>query len=215
MTDQHTPPSRERITPPPAQPFTSLADTVRDDNRDEILRNGPIQHIDDAPPARRPKRWRLVLAGAAVIVLVAAAVLVTLLVTRPKQQPTPAAPPAPFTVTGAIVVPADILSSGQAVGESCATDDGYGDIQAGAQVTVKDAAGTVVAVGRLQAGTVADLYGEGDMPALLGYASKCTFAFNVTNVPAGQQIYSVEVSHRGELRYDRDQLDQPLALTLG
>ena len=198
MTDQHTPPSRERITPPPTEPFTSLAD------------------IDDVPPARRPKRWRWLLAGAAVIALVAVAVLVTLLVTRPKQQPAPAAaPPAPFTVTGAIVVPADILSSGQAVGESCATDDGYDDIQAGAQVTVKDAAGTVVAVGRLQAGTVAELYGEGDMPALLGYASKCTFAFDVTNVPAGQQIYSVEVSHRGELQYNRDQLDQPLALTLG
>jgi hypothetical protein len=52
------------------------------------------------------------------------------------------------------------------------------------------------------------------MPALLAYASKCTFVFTVDSVPGGQQIHSVEVSHRGDLQYTRAQLDQPLALTL-
>lgn len=172
------------------------------------------------PERNQPRRGRLVILVLGVVMLVAGAVVTTLLVTR-TQQPTatprsatPAAV-APLTVTGDIVVSADVLSSGQAVGESCATADGYDDIRTGAQVAVRDAAGKVLAIGTLEPGTVAELYGEDALPALLGYASKCNFEFTVKGVPDGQQIYSVEVAHRGAVQYQRAQLDAVLALTLG
>ncbi|TCC21653.1 hypothetical protein [Kribbella sindirgiensis] len=154
--------------------------------------------------------------GLSVLALVAAAVVVTVLLVRPNEPaPVPLPQPESFAVTGAIVVEADILTSAQEVGGACVPEDGYDDIHAGTQVTVKDATAKVVALGKLQAGTVAELYGEDALPALLGFASKCTFSFTVTDVPGGQEIYSVEVSHRGDVRFSREQLNEELALTLG
>jgi hypothetical protein len=37
----------------------------------------------------------------------------------------------------------------------------------------------------------------------------------VENVPEGESIYSIEVAHRGELSYNRADLDTSLALNLG
>jgi len=114
--------------------------------------------------------------------------------------------PTTFLVVGTVTVPASIGSE-PGNGGDCYTPDGYGDIREGAQVTVKDAAGTVIALGRLDPGHTVDSNGT--------FASKCIFGFTLTDVPEGKDFYLVEVSHRGELRYTRGDLASALTLTLG
>jgi hypothetical protein len=126
------------------------------------------------------------------------------------SEPSPT--PTGFTIQGTVTVEAGISADGD-LGGSCVTDGGYSDIRSGAQVTVKDGAGAVIALGALDPGkTIANReFSDGT-----GYlATKCVFGFTVTGVPDGQQFYAVEVSHRGELRYTRSDLDTALTLTLG
>lgn len=103
------------------------------------------------------------------------------------------------------------IGADSVVGGDCSTDGGYADIRQGAQVTVTDESGTVVGVGSLAAGTTAEVSDALDMPL----AMKCEFDFSVLEVPDGHPFYSVEVSHRGQLRYQRTALDKALELTLG
>lgn len=111
----------------------------------------------------------------------------------------PPAEPATFTVNG--TMSAELSYHDSSDGGDCRTGGGYSDIRTGAQVTVKDEAGTVVAVGKLDPGH--------------NHSGQCVFEFAVNGVPDGKTFYGIEVSHRGELRYDRDQLNQTLAFTLG
>lgn len=121
--------------------------------------------------------------------------------------------PAALKIQGTVTVEAGIASDGDLGGE-CVTDGGYSDIRSGAQVTVKDATGVVVALGALDPGKTVDnresVIAEGEF-----VATKCVFGFTVSDAPEGGQFYSVEVSHRGELRYTRSDLDKTLNLTLG
>lgn len=129
--------------------------------------------------------------------------------------------PTPFKVTGSMTVEAGDGSDGTMGGE-CVTDGGYSDISVGTQVTVKDAAGKVLALGSLGAGRTTD-----NKQAMGAWneqtssfesvvkASTCTFYFSVENVLEGESIYSIEVAHRGELRYNRADLGTSLALNLG
>jgi hypothetical protein len=87
-------------------------------------------------------------------------------------------------------------------GSSCEGDGGYSDIHAGTQVTVADAAGTVVATGILGSGTARSIV-------------SCEFAFTVPDVPTGEDFYQVTVSHRGTLTYTADELASGLSLGLG
>ncbi len=121
--------------------------------------------------------------------------------------------PATLKVSGSITVTADSLSSEQAMGGACVTDDGYSDITDGAQVTVEDSTGKAIALGTLQAGHVSELFGPGT--AVEGMAYRCVFGFTVNDVPAEEKIYSVEVSHRGKVNFTREKLNGPIALTLG
>jgi len=83
---------------------------------------------------------------------------------------------------------------------NCFGIDGYDDIDSGAQVVIRDGDGTKVAIGALEDGYVQD----GD----------CIFLFFVTDVPEGGGVYSVEVSHRGEVAFSEDEAGV-LHLTLG
>lgn len=112
--------------------------------------------------------------------------------------------PSGFKVQGVVSVSAGKTVPGQTEytdGGDCVLGGGYDDIRQGAQVTVKDQSGNVVALGALDAGHI--------------QRQRCQFGFTVENVPDGKDFYSVEVSHRGELKYTRDGLNQALALTLG
>jgi len=63
---------------------------------------------------------------------------------------------------------------------------GYSDLREGASVTVYGKTGERLGLGELK-----DPYGEAN-----GF---CIFSYDVPDIPAGEGIYSVEVTHRGEL----------------
>lgn len=63
---------------------------------------------------------------------------------------------------------------------------GMSDLNQGTSVTVYDASGTIVGAGVLGSGTSPDRMG-------------CMFPFEVKGVPAGEDFYQVEISHRGRV----------------
>ncbi|MCE6999502.1 hypothetical protein LZG04_32520 [Saccharothrix sp. S26] len=90
-----------------------------------------------------------------------------------------------------------VTSSGE-----CAGYRGYDDIYEGSQVTVYDAAGKAVGLGRLYNAQYS--------------AGSCVFEFTVGNVPLGDEIYQVEVSHRGKVSYKvEDAKSGRVSLSLG
>lgn len=82
----------------------------------------------------------------------------------------------------------------------CQGQKGYDDLQDGTSVTIYDADGTKIALSGLHVGEV-----EG---------GTCVFDFAVTEVPVKGDIYSVEVSHRGQQTFTKDGA-KDVALTLG
>jgi hypothetical protein len=125
-----------------------------------------------------------------------------------------------FVVTGTITVEAGDRSEATD-GGSCVTDGGYADVRVGAQVTIKDAGGVVIAVGALDVGHTSDVQSlpkfNSDTATIenVPQATQCVFGFSVADVPEDMSFYAIEVSHRGELRYQRDTLSKPLMLSLG
>lgn len=150
-------------------------------------------------------------------VLVAATILLTGCGTT---QPKPAATPAAFKITGTITVAAG-EGSDSTLGGACLTDGGYSDIRTGAQVTVTNESGKVIALGSLDAGHTSDtlmLPTFNPDTAVVENAPKatqCVFGFTVPGVPEGESFYSIEVAHRGQLRYDRAKLSAALTFNLG
>jgi hypothetical protein len=136
------------------------------------------------------------------------------------NQPKPAETPTEFKITGTVTVDAGDASDGT-MGGDCLTEGGYSDIATGAQVTVKDETGKVIALGSLEAGRTSDVQTlpkfnpETAIIEDVPQATKCVFGFTVPSVPEGESFYSIEVAHRGELRYDRSNLATSLALSLG
>lgn len=108
----------------------------------------------------------------------------------------------------------------QEVGSPCSGSGGYGDIDDGAQVTVKDEAGKIIATGRLANGKVLSSdtrssyrFGSYDSST----TTKCSWDIEVDRVPKAS-VYQVEVSHRGELRYSLEEMKAQswtVAFTLG
>jgi hypothetical protein len=158
---------------------------------------------DEAPKKSRfPLIFGAALAGSfAVAILVVAAWFAV----RTERQPqvdasVTSAGLQTFAVTGDLKL--TDTGNGWASGEVCSGSGGYRDIQAGAQVVVTDAAGTVVAVGSLSVG-IAETF------------MICRFGFGVAGVPAGRGFYGVEVTHRGQVRYAEADLKSPIEVTLG
>ncbi|MEV4389104.1 hypothetical protein AB0J68_25895 [Micromonospora sp. NPDC049580] len=128
------------------------------------------------------------------------------------QKPTPAAAtsnaaPTARTVAGTLMLTdTDGVTWNSTTG--CQGDGGYDDITPGAQVTITDAAGATVGLGKL---------GNGILETAPGATSGkgCKFAFTVPDVPAGKGFYGIEVSHRGVVQYPEKQVFGVLALTLG
>lgn len=97
-----------------------------------------------------------------------------------------------FTLTGSLTITdpngatLDLTPDGA---WTCRGDGGYSDIQPGAQVTVSDASGTVLAVGELGQG--------GDT------VEPCVMPITVPGVPHGEDFYRVEVAGRGGITVDK------------
>lgn len=91
------------------------------------------------------------------------------------------------TITGTMTLLSSDLS------DSCQGSGGYDDIRPGTAVTVRNGEGETIATGRL---------GEGTLHGVIG----CTYPFEI-DVP-DEDFYRVEVSHRGELEFSRDEMEQ-------
>jgi hypothetical protein len=124
-----------------------------------------------APGSRTPRRHRRILAIAVGVVVVAGLAVAAVMALT-----------ATMTVTGHLTLHVSTYSSVR----------GFDDIHEGTAVTVRDEAGTTVAIGRLGAPDCA----SGD----------CVYPFAVDDVPGDSPFYEVEVSHRGGVTFSRDDL---------
>jgi hypothetical protein len=75
------------------------------------------------------------------------------------------------------------------VGNACEGTGGYADIKVGAEVTIKDEAGKILATSTLSKSEAAT-------------TQECDFTFTANVEDA--KFYQVEVSHRGAVTYSRD-----------
>jgi hypothetical protein len=91
------------------------------------------------------------------------------------------------------------------IGDPCEALGGYSDISTGVAVTIGGSSGQTLAVGALGAGSVAGQPGQ---------SASCEFTFNV-DVPGGQSLYTVTISHRGTQTFTPDQVAAGISLTLG
>ena len=109
--------------------------------------------------------------------------------------------PKTFDVTGEVALFAQgsvLPSNGVCIGI-----DGYSDLRGGAAVTVFDADGKKVGIGELGGGESGD-----------DQYTDCIFGFTVEDVPAGGDIFSIEVSNRGEVNFKPADADS-IKLALG
>lgn len=86
---------------------------------------------------------------------------------------------------------------------SCSGNGGYSDIQEGASIVIRDSNSKKIALGRLHAGHPAD-----------GESRICEFPFLIKDVKSGDDIYSIEVSHRGEISFKPAE-SRSIVLSLG
>jgi hypothetical protein len=111
--------------------------------------------------------------------------------------------PTSFTVKGTLTL--TYMQSGSETGFSpsadCQANLDNTDVRAGAQVVVRNADGKDVGLGQLGAGKFDN-------------GSSCLVPFEIDDVPTGSDIYSVEVAHRGEVKFSRADAGH-LSITLG
>lgn len=126
---------------------------------------------------------------------------------KAKAQATP--PPETHTLAGDFVLNYASGGGWGYEGADCSGGGGYSDIREGTSVVVTDDAGKTLGLGQLQAGSA----------QLNAYQAPviCKFHFAVPDLP-DSRFYKVEVSHRGEQTYSKQQLESSLwlvTLTLG
>src|SRR5690606_26851216 len=94
------------------------------------------------------------------------------------------------------------------VADTCPPTGGFADIHDGTSVTIGDASGTVIALGKLEGGIR-----DTENSIYLG----CRYAFAVRDVPVGHDFYRVQIGNerRGELTVPAAEAEVPLSLTLG
>ena len=143
------------------------------------------------PEAVKSKRNPWIIAGVMVAVLAVAGAGVGLFLALK--------PPADVTVVATVGLMQEISDNKYGTDNYLAMSDdkcvglgGYDDLSAGAGVTVYGASGQIIGVGSLDEGI--DI---GDM---------CLFSSEIT-VPGGEAFYSMEVTHRGELRASASEIN--------
>jgi hypothetical protein len=108
------------------------------------------------------------------------------------------------TITGSITLyDSDAYDYYYDDGDSCSGETGYGDIDEGTDVKIKDSSGDLIGSSSLESGIIDD--------------GTCVFEFTVSDV-ADASYYSVEVSYRGDLSYSKSEMedkDWDVDLTLG
>lgn len=124
----------------------------------------------------------------------------------PAAEPTPEPTPETATISGTFTLHHE---RGWVAGSSCRGSDGYDDIMAGMQVTLRDEEGTVLAT---------DTFGVGSAPDSEDRLSpECVFEFAFTDVP-DVSFYTITTGRRGEVTYSRSDLEAmnwTVALSIG
>jgi len=127
------------------------------------------------------------------------------LATQPAGDTAPTTPVAgtaddgTYTLTGRILLSSDsdsVVSTG-GKGTTCYGDHGFDDFYPGQKVVVKDGSGNVLAVEL----TESELVSAGTSRSL------CEFSILVEAIPQ-ERFYVVEISHRDELTYTFDELEE-------
>lgn len=156
-------------------------------------------HDEDQQAPLPPQRGTFGLFIGATVLAVLLAVGAIFVFGGKSEPPRPAEPQA-FELKGEISLMKG--ATGAADRGECEGYRGYDDIAEGAQVTVYNASGKAVALGTLKNSD----YSGG----------VCSFSFAVPEVPAGEAIYQVEVTHRGKVSFsDEAARKGAVALTLG
>lgn len=83
----------------------------------------------------------------------------------------------------------------------CIGQGGYADIRDHVQVVVTDASEKTVGIGQVEKHTNKGLF--------------CAYDFLVRDIPGGLGFYGVEVSKRGRVQYDEEQMRAGVTLSLG
>jgi hypothetical protein len=130
-----------------------------------------------------------------------AALLVILAVAACSGPPDVSAPPAGVeTLSGTVAIPiagSDVASPPSSVSQSCTGEGVLADIHEGTPIVVRDGAGST-----LQSGSL----GPGEFtPGSNGQS--CQFAFQVHDIPLGENFYTVQVADRAVRIYSADQLE--------
>ena len=116
---------------------------------------------------------------------------------------------ASHTIKGSITLQGDVDSVGFAPaegpitepdrGDPCLGLGGYDDMQEGAEVTVRDEDGTILAKSQLQEGKLTYPVG--------GPTLSCEFPFTVEGVPDAK-FYAIETADRGDLNYSKAEMEE-------
>ena len=144
--------------------------------------------IQPAASHRRSRNGLWIALAVGVLVLVLAGGGIALLVGAGRGGKLPAAVTnavqTSFSVTGSLTIASDCGSWG------------YDDLREGAEVTVTDESGKVLAVGALS-------------------GSGCVYTWQVNGVPVGPKLYGVTVGHRGAVHYTEAELRAGVQLSIG
>ena len=84
----------------------------------------------------------------------------------------------------------------------CSGTGGYDDLESGASVVIRNSDGKQVGLGVLRGGESTES------------EDTCVFTFVVEDVDDGDELYSVEVTHRGEVTFRKDDA-KSVALSIG
>jgi hypothetical protein len=184
---------------------------------DPELQTGPGSEVPSpVPPKRMAKRSLFMLLGA--VGLVGVTVIGASALGGADKR----------ALTGSVAL-FDVDGLGSAA--NCAGSGGYGDIEQGMQVVVKNGDGKILAtseLGRGEGETAREVLNEGGSSSYdSSYSSsfdslvvRCTFPFEV-KVPSGETFYSVTLGssgRRGTLTYskaDLDKEDWKVSITIG
>lgn len=151
-----------------------------------------------ASPPRRP-RWQLpVLIGVAILVVAAATTVVMILLVGSRG-------PGTFTVEGTVELKSGQFDWQDGNPATCSGSGLYSDMHGGADVSISDASGKTIAVGRFQTGSPRGIKSDGS-------ADWCSLWFTISGIPRGAEPYGLWITHRGPKPYTEAQLRQRLTL---
>lgn len=114
-----------------------------------------------------------------------------------------------ITVTGVVMAPAATNRVAQVAGDPCKAKDGFDDVKAGMQITLLADDNSTLALASLGKGKRRDKSGAG------GSGGACLFEFKFPGAAVPSDFVSVDLGRRGEVKFSKDELNEPLSLSVG